>query len=93
VGIKGYAPEGHLFEREKSLPQWHGWHAFRRGLATNLHALGVGDKEIQAILRHSNVKLRQNIYIKSVDESRVSAMNTLSQTYNALATSQTKQIH
>jgi len=87
-----HKPEGHLFERDKSLPQWHGWHAFRRGLATNLHALGVNDKEIQAILRHSNVKLTQNIYIKSVDESRVSAMNTLSQTYNALATPQTKQV-
>jgi integrase len=23
---------------------WHGWHAFRRGLATNLHRLGVQDK-------------------------------------------------
>ena len=21
-------------------PRWHGWHAFRRGLATNLHELG-----------------------------------------------------
>ena len=28
---------------------------FRRGLATNLHQLGVADKDIQAILRHSNV--------------------------------------
>jgi hypothetical protein len=39
----------------KSLPKWHGWHAFRRGLATNLHQLGVADKDIQAILRHSNI--------------------------------------
>ncbi|HEV2381511.1 MAG TPA: hypothetical protein VG206_17155 [Terriglobia bacterium] len=28
-----------------------GWHAFRRGLATNLHRLGVPDKTIQTILR------------------------------------------
>jgi len=48
-----HKPEGHTFERDKSLPLWHGWHAFRRGLATNLHALGVDDKTIQAILRHS----------------------------------------
>jgi integrase len=34
---------------------WHGWHAFRRGLATNLHTLGVSDIVIQAILRHSDV--------------------------------------
>lgn len=26
-----------------NLPR-HGWHAFRRGLATNLHRLGVSDK-------------------------------------------------
>jgi integrase len=53
--------------------------AFRRGLATNLHALGVDDKTIQAILRHSNVSLTQNIYIKSVMESQVSAMDSLSE--------------
>jgi integrase len=35
---------------------WHGWHALRRGLGTNLHDLGVQDKTIQAILRHSNVR-------------------------------------
>lgn len=48
-----HKPEGHEFQRNKALPEWHGWHAFRRGLATNLHALGVDDKTIQAILRHS----------------------------------------
>ena len=28
---------GHLFKRDMSLPEWHGWRAFRRRLATNLH--------------------------------------------------------
>ena len=59
--------------------KWHGWHGFRRGLATNLHALGVDDKTIQAILRHSNIGITQNIYIKSVSESQVSAMDSLSE--------------
>ena len=59
--------------------QWHGWHAFRRGLATNLHDLGVDDKTIQAILRHSNVGLTMNIYVKSLSESQVNAMDTLSE--------------
>lgn len=84
-----HKPEAHLFERDKSLPEWRGWHAFRRGLATNLHALGVDDKTIQAILRHSNIGITQNIYIKSVKESQVSAMDTLSEklgTCNDLAT-------
>lgn len=71
--------EGHLFKRDTSLPEWHAWHAFRRGLATNLHALGVDDKTIQAILRHSNMALTMNIYVKSLGESQVSAMDALSQ--------------
>jgi integrase len=61
---------------DKSL-RWHGWHAFRRGLATNLHTLGVDDKTIQAILRHGNVNITMNIYVKSVAESQVNAMNLI----------------
>jgi integrase len=72
-----HKPEGHIFQRDKGLPEWHGWHAFRRGLATNLHGLGVDDKTIQAILRHSNIGITQNIYIKSVTELQVNAMDTL----------------
>jgi integrase len=53
---------------------WHGWHAFRRGLATNLHGLGVSDKTIQRILRHSNVAVTQGCYIKTVDCEVTSAM-------------------
>jgi len=74
-----HKPEGHVYQRDKTLPQWHGWHAFRRGLATNLHGAGVDDKTIQGILRHSNIGITQNIYIKSVSESQVSAMDTLSE--------------
>jgi integrase len=44
--------------------EWHGWHAFRRGLATNLHRLGVPDKEIQRILRHARISVTQESYIK-----------------------------
>ena len=90
-----HKPEGHVYERDKSLPQWHGWHAFRRGLATNLHALGVDDKTIQAILRHSNIGITQNIYIKSVTESQVNAMDSLGEKLdlcNVSATSRGKRI-
>jgi integrase len=84
-----HKPEGHVYERDNSLPRWHGWHAFRRGLATNFHQLGVDDKTIQAILRHSNIGITQNIYIKSVNESQVNAMDSLSERlgiYNVRAT-------
>ena len=57
--------------------EWHGWHGFRRGLATNLHRLGVSDKTIQAILRHANVATTQNVYIKTVSEDARAAMDKL----------------
>lgn len=57
--------------------KWHGWHAFRRGLATNLHRLGVPDKTIQAILRHSNVAVTQACYIKTAHTDAVKAMRSL----------------
>jgi len=60
---------------------WHGWHAFRRGLATNLHRLGVKDKDIQAILRHSNLSTTMNIYVKSVSVDAAAAMDTLNSHY------------
>jgi hypothetical protein len=45
---------------------------------------------IQAILRHSNVGLTMNAYVKSVSESHVNAMDALSEKFgicNDLATS------
>lgn len=44
---------------------WHGWHAFRRGIATNLKSLGVDDKIIQGILRHAKLATTTEIYMKN----------------------------
>jgi len=54
--------------------RWHGWHAFRRGLATNLYQFGVSDKIIQRILRQATVAVTQNCYIKTADSDAVAAM-------------------
>jgi integrase len=58
---------------------WYGLHAFRRGLATNLHELGIRDIVIQAILRHSNVSVTRASYIKNdgVDPQSLAAMEVL----------------
>jgi integrase len=56
---------------------WHGWHAFRRGLSTTLHRLGVPDKDIQQILRHANIKVTQESYIKTTTTDALSAMRLL----------------
>jgi len=87
-----HKPEEHIFERDSSLPLWRGWHAFRRGLATNLHDLGVDDKTIQGILRHSNIGITQNIYIKSVNEKQVTAMDVLSEKLGTCTNLATKRI-
>jgi integrase len=47
-----------VFENLKAAGvQWHGMHAFRRGLATVLHSIdGVGDRTIDHVLRHESRK-------------------------------------
>lgn len=67
----------HDYRRNDSLPKWRGWHAFRRGLATNLYRLGVPEKTIQAILRHANVSTTQTCYIKTVTDDAKAAMDKL----------------
>jgi hypothetical protein len=48
---------------------WYGWHAFRRGLASNLYALGAQDKVVQRILRHSKPHVTRERYIKVFDRT------------------------
>jgi integrase len=43
--------------------RWHGWHGFRRGLATVLFGLGVPAEVAQIILRHANVATTQAHYL------------------------------
>ncbi len=61
---KKHLKQEHKYERDQRMPIWHGWHAARRGLGTNLYRLGVPDKVIQAILRQSNVNVTLGYYIK-----------------------------
>lgn len=72
---------------------WHGWHAFRRGLATNLHRLGVPDKVIQAILRHSNVAVTQACYIKTASVDAVEAMRSLEHAATQTCTKHATNMH
>jgi integrase len=53
---------------------WPGWHGFRRGLATALYELGTDAKTRQAILRHANVRITEEIYTKAVDRVSQAAM-------------------
>jgi integrase len=62
---------------EKAKIEWLGYHAFRRGLATNLRALSVDDLTIMEILRHSDVAVTRASYIKRVSDKSVEGMDRL----------------
>jgi integrase len=67
----------HEYKRDARLPVWHGWHAARRGLGSNLYRLGVADIVIQRILRHANVSTTATYYIKTAADDVRSAMSRL----------------
>lgn len=54
-------------ELKKTGMRWNGWHAFRRGLATNLHEMGVPTKVIQRICRHADESTTKKHYIHATD--------------------------
>jgi integrase len=68
---------GHEYKRDNRLPEWHGWHAARRGLGSNLYRLGVQDIVIQRILRHANVSTTATYYIKTAADDVRNAMAKL----------------
>lgn len=57
--------------------RWKGWHGFRRGLATNLKALGVDDMTIMAIIRNGDVQTTRKHYIKTIPAHVQAAMDAL----------------
>ncbi len=62
---------------KKAGVQWRGWHAFRRGLASNLRDLGADPKMAQSILRHANQRTTLDFYVKVRPEQGTEAMNKL----------------
>jgi len=67
----------HQYKRDDRIPEWHGWHAARRGLGSNLYRLGVPDLVIQRILRHANVSTTATYYIKTAASDVRKAMSVL----------------
>ena len=58
--------------------RWHGWHAFRRGLTTNLWELGVPAEVSQHILRHADVETTRKHYLMLHNQKQgAAAMKTL----------------
>ena len=56
---------------------WKGWHAFRRGLATNLFELKVPPRIVQGILRHASLTTTMQHYIQANDPQMREAVQKL----------------
>jgi integrase len=69
----------HDFELDKAIPQWRGWHAFRRSLASNLYSLGVKPALIQAILRHADIHTTLTYYVEVSEQDVKAALDELNQ--------------
>lgn len=57
--------------------KWHGAHALRRGIATNLYSLGASDKIVQRVLRHAKANVTREHYVKAVPADVRMAMHKL----------------
>ena len=68
---------GHPFEPDPSIPKWKGWHSFVRSLASNLYALGVKPKVIQAKLRHSDINTTLGYYVEVPEAETREALEQL----------------
>jgi integrase len=78
------AAVSHDFRRDVNLPMWHGWHAFRRGLASTLYGLGVDDVMVQQILRHKDVQVTRDHYIKTNSDQSIAATAKLESALSTL---------
>jgi integrase len=60
---------------------WKGWHAFRRGLASNLYGMGVQPKVIQAIMRHSDIGITLGYYVQTPTEETRAAIEKIEEMF------------
>jgi len=78
-------------EAKKAGVEWHGLHAFRRGLSTALHELEIPELTISHILRHSTKSSKSvagRHYIKPSLERMREALEKVEAEYNAIENKQ-----
>lgn len=57
--------------------KWHGWYAFRRGIATLVNSVEKDAMAAKGLLRHASVTTTQRHYIKEVPEVTLKAMEKI----------------
>jgi integrase len=60
-----------------------GYQMFRRGLATEGHQNGIGDKNLQGQLRHASVKMTQDVYMQNVVGAQQAAIERFARAVTA----------
>jgi integrase len=75
--------EGHTFELDTSLA-WKGWHALRRGLASNLYSLGAQPRVIQFVLRHASISMTMQFYVHAENDAARTALKPLTDLFYPL---------
>jgi integrase len=78
---------GYIAKRQfKKAGLLHGFHAARRGLASNLFDLGIDDLTVSRILRHSGVQVTRQHYIQLRDARVDDAMGRLQTRWDGIRT-------
>lgn len=75
---------GHKFDRDPLMPEWKGFYALRRGIATTLADVDTA-VAAKSVLRHSNVSTTTAHYVKSIDAAAVRGMSKVSALFEPLA--------
>jgi len=85
ISVQQINVEPHPFELNETIPQWKGWHCYRRSLASNLYSLGIKPKIIQAILRHGDIGTTLSYYVEVPEAETRAAMDALMGLIGAVA--------
>jgi integrase len=77
-------PENYASSDPKLLP-WHGYYAFRRGIATLTSSVSRDPMAAKGLLRHTSVSTTLNHYIKDVPQVTENAMNLVEELFKPIA--------
>jgi integrase len=83
-------PENYPSPDAKKL-SWHGYYAFRRGIATLTTSVSRDPMAAKGLLRHTSVSTTLNHYIKDVPQVTENAMNLVEELFKPVAAEEAKQ--
>jgi len=83
-------PENYPNPDAKKL-DWHGYYAFRRGIATLTSSVSRDPMAAKGLLRHTSVSTTLNHYIKDVPEVTENAMNLVEELFKPVAVGEVQQ--